>query len=148
MPQFRTSPLLIILRVYCSLHHVLMHSGHRSHLWGHRSRFRSVTRPYEAIYSSQQLVRTHRDRLLFRWPRTAHNSLGRLIHTAYHSGGLTRLILACRDSYRQPTARPNLYSQATLQADLYSTPSTSYAFTRSPVTCMTLLLLYMASPSW
>ena len=123
-----------------------MLSGHPSHLRCHRSRFRSVTRPYEVIYSLQQLVWTHRDRLLFRWPHTAHNSSGGLIHTAYHSGGLIRLILACTDSYRWPTARPSLYRQATLQADLYLTPSTSYASTRSPVTCTTSLLPYMALP--
>ena len=138
--------MLIVLHVYYPLHQVLMLSGHPSHLRCHRSRFRSVTRPYKVIYSSQQLLRTHTDRLLFRWPHTAHNSSGGLIHTAYHSGGLIRLILACMDSYRQPTARPNSYSQATLQADLYLTPSTLYAFTRSLVTCTTSLLPYMASP--
>ena len=146
MPQFRTSPLLIVLHGILSAPALLMRSGHRSHLQGHWSRFRRVTRPYKVIYSSQQLVRPHTDRLLSRWPHTAHNSSGGLIHTAYHSGGLIQLILACTDSYRQPTALPNSYSQATLQADLYLTPSTSYAFTRSLVTCTTSLLPYMALP--
>ena len=140
----------LVDRIECNypLHQVLMLSGHLSHLRGHRSRFRRVTRPYKIIYSLQQLIRTHTDRLLFRWPCTAHNSSGRLIHTAYHSSSIIWLILVHTDSYRWPTARPNSYSQATLQADLYLTPSTLYAFTRSPVTCTTSLLQYMTSPLW
>ena len=77
LPQFGTSPLLIILHGILSAPALLMCSGHRS-------RFRGV---------SQDLTKSY----------TACNNSYGLIGTGYSSGGLIQLITARADSYTQPT---------------------------------------------